>query len=187
MDCIDSNPNNESQCDDLIQILNQCLQQNKEYYDKINVSELQKKEEESKHKELHSAWEEFLGDLEAMGEESVVFQSFSKGMEPEMQVRLESKVGAVSFHPSLKQDGVTKTLIMGYVKDENNKLLGSGSVEDLFYYEVGEVGMYALRFGIEDDSKEVTAFALYEDENGNGKHRKEEIIIFSHKERLPNK
>ena len=157
-----------------------------------NVGEIQSKEEEIQTHEIHSAWEEFLKELEEQegggSKERVVYTPFSKSVEPEMQVRLESKIGAVSFHPTLKENGVTKTLIMGYIKDQNNVLLGSGSVEDLFHYGDGEEGMYALRFGIQKDSRDITAFALYEEvEKVGGTSKNEKIVILSHTERLPKK
>ena len=196
MDCIDANPNQEHACDNLLQQFSSCLEQHKEHYDAIDVSELSRMEQDQKEHENRKAWEAFLHELEEGGT-VVEYRPFPKGAEPEMQIRLRSKAGAVSF-PSLlcekkgmwNSTGTTKQLIMAYIKDQNDALLGSGSVDDLFYYQEGnskkeEEGMYALRFEILETSHDITAFALYEEESDDGTERNQEMILFRHTERLP--
>lgn len=195
MDCIDSNPNQEHECDDLLQNFSSCLEQHKEHYDAIDVSELGQREQDPNEQENSEAWEAFLQELEREG--TVEYRPFPKGAEPEMQIRFQKMAGAVSFPSSIIEKkgmwgsaGPTKQLIMAYVKDQNDALLGSGSVEDLFYYQEGNVkkeeeGMYALRFEIQETSQDITAFALYEEESDDGKERKQEMIILRHTERLP--
>lgn len=173
MDCIDANEDDESKCDKFIVPLDECLKANKGFYDQISLYD----DDNEFTEDSIQKWEIFIQDLEE--EIRSEFKHFHKDSKPEMQLRPEQHTGAAMFH---EKDGKGRILLLVYVKDQDGKLLGAGSVEDLFEFQ----GQYVLRFKVSPDCRDVTAHGLYRDEeesnDGNGE---DDIVIYRKTERIP--
>ncbi len=165
--CLDKQKDNESKCDALVIPLEKCLKQNKEFYDKISVYD----DDDDKHS--MEDWIEFISQIEKS--DTTSFRSFSAEKQPEMQVRLESKMGAAMFHKNIGNN----ILLMAYVKDQDGNIIGAGSSEDLYPFQ----GQYVLRFGVEDSCRDVTAHGLYGSEENDDNN----VIIFTKTERIPSR
>ncbi len=165
--CLDQQKDDESKCDALVPPLEKCLKQNKEFYDKISVYD----DAEDKHS--MEDWIEFISQMEKS--DTTSFRTFSTEKEPEMQVRLENQMGAAMFHKKIGN----KILLMAYIKDQDGNIIGAGSSEDLYPFQ----GQLVLRFGVEDRSRDATAYGLY----GSEEDDDNEVIIFTKTERIPSR
>ena len=174
MQCVDSNEGQESKCDGLIAPLSKCLEENKSFYDKISVYE----EDQNVDDDSIEKWKDFVHDVEnEIGSgDDIKMKQFDQGVEPEMQVRLKTQMGAVMFHPKIDD----RVLLLAYVKDQDGNLLGAGSVDDLFDFQ----DQLVLRFSTMDTSRDITAHGLYghadiDDNDGR------DAIIYRKTERIP--
>ena len=172
LDCIDANSGNESNCDDLVLTLDRCLKKNQEYYDKINAYDDEGEDLDQ------SKWNDFISDLESDQEEAIPIESFPPDKVPDIQIRLEKKLGVIQFHPKMERKKSEHSLVLGYVKDQNGTVLAGASADEL----VSNDGMYLLRFHTSNDTKDVVVCAIYMDTN---EDEKNSVIIYRRVERLP--
>lgn len=182
LSCIDSNVGNEQKCDDYVQKLKSCLDNHNDYYEQIDAYGESKDENEDVSIER---WKSFISDLEQDGSFRM-FDKEEKQYQPDMQVRLQSKMGAAMFHPNIKDD----ILLLVYVKDQDGNILGAGSVDELFYWNETDAlddkehdandGRFILRFRVEDDTTQVTVYALYgteEEENSTTANDCDKVLL----------
>ena len=180
LSCIDSNTGTEQKCDEFVKEFKICLEQHNDFYEKIDAYGESKDNEDGSIEK----WKSFIDDLE-QDASFRMFDEEDKDYQPDMQVRMKSKMGAVMFHPNMNED----ILLLVYVKDQNGNILGAGSVDELFYWneeddddengQGGNEGKFILRFRVAVDTSSVTAYALY------GKDEEENATIANEHDTAP--
>lgn len=193
MDCIDAHPDDATRCDDLVRALDTCLTEHRGYYDAIDVyDEEDRGGDNGDGSALRLAWRDLIDGLtEEDGLEGTKVRrgDFDKDIRPEMEIRPRDGTGVVRFRPNWsgpmdketsEAGGGDRSLLVGYVEDQDGELLGAGSAEDLFWLD--EDGTSVLRFRVEDGTKDVTACALYGYVDGG---EGEELFLFRMTRRMP--
>lgn len=169
MECTDANPGVDektgeelhlTKCADLAQTLADCLARHAEEYagpidydDDDGTAATDDSGESSgvatQTMDLADAWRGLIVNIESSERATALFPS---SIRPELEVRPSSGWGVASFAPVDQRD---EPLIMSYLKDQNGAVLAAGSGDDLV-----DTGGF-LRFALDDDTKSVTACALY--------------------------
>jgi hypothetical protein len=172
LECIDTNSGNEAVCDELVLPLDQCLKKNQEYYDNINAYDTEDKDEDE------NRWKDFILELESGEEESIMYDQFPPDKVPDMQIRLEKKMGIIQFHPEITRNGSKHLLMLGYVKDQDSTILAGASADELVDFDE----MRVLRFHTSNNTRDIVACAIYTVANDD---TPDDIIIYRKVERLP--
>lgn len=152
-DQIDSKTGEElhlSKCEHLAQVLADCLQKHQDFYSSSSSSE---------HHPLRVAWKTFLKDLEE--ESKHRYEEFPNFLRPEVHIHSKKKNGLVQF---LEQKDPKKSLVVAFVKDQDNDLLAAAMKEDMVEEEEEE-GDLLLRMDLPKDLKFITIYAIYEDDD----------------------
>ena len=164
LECIDANEGEEHKCDPLVVPLDKCLKDNKELYDKISLYD------DDNDEDAVEKWREFIQQVE--GEDGIKYKPFEEKLQPEMQLRPKSQMGAAMFHPKVDD----QVLLLAYVKEQDGNLLGAGSVEDLFEFQ----DQYVLRFSVTGECRDISAHGLYGYEDD-----RDDVVIYRKTERIP--
>jgi hypothetical protein len=138
-----------SKCEQLAQVLADCLQKHQDFYSSSSSSE---------HHPLKVAWKTFIKDLEE--ESKHRYEEFPKFLSPEVHIHSKKKYGLVQF---LEQKDPKKSLVVAFIKDQDNDLLAAAMKEDMVEEET-EVELL-LRMDLPTDLKFVTIYAIYEDDD----------------------
>jgi len=172
LQCTDENPGkNEStqkdihieKCFHLAKPLAECLSKYEEFYAKIPLEydEIDKDADQEKGAEnVREAWDNIVHEIESASKTQKNSRKFPNYMAPEMEVRFEANVGLALFYKKSLQCKDGKELLLAYLKDQNGKLLGAGTLEDI------QNGRGSLRFGIDETTETVTLCALYGEDDG---------------------
>lgn len=158
LSCTDANPGKDahgeeiylSKCETIFEPFVKCLEQNKDFYEELDMFE----EDEASEEDLFEAWNKVISEVET----TRTAIDFPNSL-PEVQIRLRNNTGMVTFSYKLP-DG--QRVVMCYVKDDDTgEVLAAGSSDDLWPHE----GKGILRLSFGPKCRAVTTYALYSDEN----------------------
>lgn len=138
-----------SKCEQFAQVLADCLQKHQDLYSSYSSFEQHP---------LKDAWKTFIQDLEE--ESKHQYEEFPNFLCPEIHIHSKKKYGLVQF---LEQKDPKKSLIVAFVKDQDNDLLAAAMKEDMVEEE--EHDEILLRMDLPTDLKFVTIYAIYEDDD----------------------
>ena len=179
--CTDKHPGKDAsgeplhlnKCSDFAENLAECLDANSEYYDDRNESD--KKGEDANASErderLKNEWSNFVNEMEdgiASGKYNVL--PFPEKMNPKVEVRLDTSVGAAFFVS--ENDG--QPLVAAYIMDDSGGVIAAGSIKDM---DMGSLGC-VLQFNVSKGMRSATARAIYDREV-------DDVVIFTRTTLLP--
>ena len=181
LQCTDDNPGtNEStgkelhvvKCMHLVTPLAECLNEHQKYYDSIPLETEDESQEENdavendrdsknEKRNIREAWQKIVEEIEMDPKIQKNTHKFKRQMAPEMEVRFKSNLGVAWFDEKNLVCENGKQLLIAYLKDQNEELLGAGTIDDI------EDGGGLMRFKLSKDTEYVTLNVLYDDdENG---------------------
>jgi len=150
-----------SKCLHLAQPLAECLEQNEEFYSKIQMYESahQNVERENESEELKMAWRKLIHDVEYERDGKTI--KFPSSVAPEIQVHATRNIGLVVFAPTLALGKEEHALILAYVKEQGDVVIAAAMKEDMEDQQ-DIYGGCALSVDIPDNLTYVTACAVYD-------------------------